>query len=118
MRVPIANHSTPSAMSLLPTIPPALLITGTEPARYVTKKSSSHRWCISNRQLTLRARCQHNCLMSNFNLESWLLEGSEPKIRPFANAKHPDSASQRPECNGPAPHCPARLFDHEARPAR
>ena len=44
--------------------------------------------------------------------------GLEPKIRPFANAKHPDSASQRPECNGPAPHCPARLFDHEARPAR
>ena len=31
---------------------------------------------------------------------------------------HPDSASQRPECNGPAPHCPARLFDHGARPAR
>ena len=32
--------------------------------------------------------------------------------------EHPDSASQRPECNGPAPHCPARLFDHGARPAR
>ena len=24
----------------------------------------------------------------------------------------PDSASQRPECNGPAPHYPARLIDH------
>ena len=32
--------------------------------------------------------------------------------------EHPDSASQRPECNGPAPHCHARLYDHEARPGR
>ena len=40
MRVPIALHSTQSAMSLLHTIPPAYLITETGPARYVDFKSS------------------------------------------------------------------------------
>ena len=39
MRVPIALHSTPSAMGLLHTIPPALMITGTGPARYVDNKN-------------------------------------------------------------------------------
>ena len=36
MRVPIALHSDQSAMTLLHTIPPALMITETGPARYVT----------------------------------------------------------------------------------
>ena len=38
MRVPIALHSDLSAMTLLHTIPPALMITETGPARYVTNR--------------------------------------------------------------------------------
>ena len=40
-RVPIALHSNQSAMALLHTIPPALLITETGPARYVTISSDT-----------------------------------------------------------------------------
>jgi len=41
MRVPIALHSDLSAMTLLHTIPPALMITETGPARYVGDKRNA-----------------------------------------------------------------------------
>jgi len=53
MRVPIALHSTPSAMGLLHTIPPAFMITETGPARYVITKSFNKQSLSAFRRLLM-----------------------------------------------------------------
>ena len=114
MRVPIALHNTPSAMDLLHTIPPAYLITETGPARYVDAKiqwmdlnNEYHKTSYGHGNLCYKVRTFFFCFLCMIDWESWT-KNSEAR-HPL---REPGSASQHPECNGPAPHCHCDLFDH------